>query len=518
MTLILFRRQTVLISLLAAWFLVNYFMHSALPGNNPAFPLGWWGWFDQGEYLKAAKAISNFDFSSGNYFYPPLYPLLGAAFVSVNPMHAFTLVNIVCFLLFAHYFVLMATRYINWWLAVLVLVLTFISPQNIVFDVWVEPWTSTLVSAIFAFLLCDVDKFINNVLKITNLRLMVWGALGGTVFLTRPVDAVVIAPLFVYVVWHIWRGATVPDEKISSAVLRIRNTSALVFSGMLGVVLFLVFNLLVHGSFGGRYFAMADKNGFHMADIFEKLVSLFLDAGPIYNVPDESIFAKLKWLALVVPAAIFGLVKGGATIRIIVVCIAVQLLIYAPYADLLPNGVWHFHNVHYFKWFFPYASLLIVLWLGGLFFKSSNLRTKYAWWLSLVLGVILLSFNFRLKEIDPNEFRVSVFSDGQKDNIRINSVSGAHLIDKVSFPNLTGGFHEVYFSGDAKVKADGVSLNYVRDFRFLPAPSGSDLVFIRPIKADTIEIDLGSMKLGGEQTQPRFFVYRYAIGKLKWVR
>jgi hypothetical protein len=512
------RRHVALLFLLAAMYLMFYLAHPALPGNSATYPLGWWGWFDQGEYLKAAKAISESNFESSNYFYPPLYSLLGAAFIGINPMHAYAVLNMALFLLYAHYFVSMAERYVGWWWAVFILLLTFISPKNTILDVWVEPWTSTLVSAIFAFLFFDVDRHSKCDSKISNPRLMLWGILGGAVFLTRPADAVVISPLFTYVVLQIWRQAPQSQKYHKSIGFRFQNTALLIFSGLSVSVLFVVFNFSIHDSLGGRYFAMAETNGFHFADIFEKLVSLFLDAGAIYNSENDAIFSRLKWLALSVPAAIYGLVKGGATIRVIIACISVQLLIYAPFADLLPTGVWLFHNIHYFKWFIPYSGFLIFLWLRELFRKSPALRQKYAWWFSLVVGSIFLSLNLRLKEINSNEFQVGVFSEGQKKVLRINSVSGAHLIDKISFPTLTGGFDSVYFSGGARVKADGSGLNYVRDFRFLPAPCGSDLVFIRPLTVEMIEIDPGSMTLGSEPVQIRFYRYRFSIGKPKWIR
>ena len=511
------RRHLILLWVLAVLYLFVYFGHPALPGNNPAFPLGWWGWFDQGEYLKAAKAISRFDLESSNFFYPPLYPLLGAIFVVVNPMHAFAILNMACFLLFAHYFVSMAARHTGWWWAALILLLTFVSPNNIILYVWAEPWTSSLVSAIFAFLLFDVDKYTSGELEISKTRLIFWGVLGGAVFLARPVDAVVITPLFLYVVWHIWRGPAASHKYSHSKALRFHKIGTLLVSGLSVVTLFFLFNFFVHGSFGGRYFAMAETNGFHLADVFEKLVSLFLDSGAIYNVPKDAIFAQLKWLALVVPAAIYGLIKGGPTVRIVITCILVQVLIYAPYADLLPTGVWRFQNIHYFKWFLPYAGFLIFLWLNDLFVKSPSSNKRFAWLLSLVLGSIILSINIKLKEIDSNKFAVDVLFDGEKNTLRIDSVLGAHLIDKISFANVTGGFESVYFSTDAKVRADGVSLNFVRDFRFLPAPTGSDLVFIRPLLAQTIEIDPSTMAIGSEHTRPRFFVYRYTIGKPKWL-
>ena len=35
-----------------------YLSHDALPGNNIDYPAGWWGWCDQGIFLRQAQAIA----------------------------------------------------------------------------------------------------------------------------------------------------------------------------------------------------------------------------------------------------------------------------------------------------------------------------------------------------------------------------------------------------------------------------------------------------------------------------
>ena len=49
--------------LLAALYLWRYAADPAVPGGSAQFPEGWWGWWDQGHYLRSATALAqgNFD-------------------------------------------------------------------------------------------------------------------------------------------------------------------------------------------------------------------------------------------------------------------------------------------------------------------------------------------------------------------------------------------------------------------------------------------------------------------------
>ncbi|ART47157.1 hypothetical protein CBP33_02640 [Acidovorax carolinensis] len=508
-------RHTLFLLTVLALYLIAYFSHPALPGNNPAYPLGWWGWFDQGEYLKAAKAIGSHDFSSKNYFYPPLYPLLGAAFATVNPMHAFTVLNAACFIIFAHCFVTTAKRYVGWKWAATIFILTYGFSKHSV-QIWTEPWTSSLVSAIFAFLLGQVDQRTGENFKVSRTQLALWGALGGATFLTRPADAVVISPLFCYVLWRLWRSRWY-QEAPPPVTLIIQKTAALLAPGLLGVALFAGFNLFVHGSIGGRYFSMAETNGFHAVDLLEKTVSLLFDGGTLYNAPTESILFRAKWLALFVPAAIFGFMRGNASTRLILALIATQWLIYSSFADLLPTGVWSYHNIHYFKWIFPYAGLLIAVWIKATPLGVAQRAGARYWWISLTIGTLLLATQLKLDETAKNEVEATLLQDAHGQFLRIRS-STPHTIDKMSVPQLSGDFQAIYFSTNAKVDAGGKELKFVRDYRFLPSEKGVDLVFIRPVRTDVINIHAGDMKLAPTSATPHWFTYRFTMGMPAWLR
>ena len=487
--------------------------HPALPGNNSTYPMGWWGWFDQGEYLKEAKAIADHNFDPRNYFYPPLYPALGAMFVKLNPMHAFAIIDLICFLVFVYYFLSTARQFIGWNWAVAIFIFTFIS-EKVIIAIWVEPWTSTLVAAIFSFLIAQTQKAINENFKISLGQIALWSALGGLIFLTRPVDAAVVTPLYCYILWKILEKFNIND--FGQSIFRpVQVILAFFTPGFIGVILFLGFNFLLYRSLGSPYFSVTASYGFHPSDFFEKAVSILFDSGTIYNVPEESVLFKLKWLALVVPAMIYGLLCGNTLSRVIIAITSVQVLIYFSYADFLPTGIWRYHNIHYFKWLLPYAGLIIALWIKSFPFTFRSSKKRIYWLLSLFLGVFLLSIQLKLVQIPSGELDSSILKDTKGQYLQIKS-SASKNVDKIFIPQLSGEYQSIYFPNSVVVEVDGVDLKYVRDYRFLPSARGVDLIFIRPIKVSTIKIYPGDMKLNQVAEIPEWYTYYFTVASPAW--
>jgi hypothetical protein len=52
----------------AALLLRTYATNPARPGASSRFPLGWWGWWDQSQYLLSARALAHFDFASDQHW------------------------------------------------------------------------------------------------------------------------------------------------------------------------------------------------------------------------------------------------------------------------------------------------------------------------------------------------------------------------------------------------------------------------------------------------------------------
>src|SRR5688500_14810299 len=93
------KQSTITLSFLIFLFLMYvplYLTHPALPHDAVS---GCWGWWDQSQYIKSAKALSQLDLSPAEHWYFPGYALLAAVFYKFMPVHAFFVVNAICLII-----------------------------------------------------------------------------------------------------------------------------------------------------------------------------------------------------------------------------------------------------------------------------------------------------------------------------------------------------------------------------------------------------------------------------------
>lgn len=517
-------RYPLLLALAAAVYLMGYAGHEALPGNNPTYPRGWWGWYDQGEYLKSAAAMMRLDWNPALHRYPPLYPLLAVPFVNLLPMHAFLPIDLFCFLLFIYFFVDFARKYITWPGAVCALLLAFYvrtvgdwSPDIAVLNLWIEPWTTTPVATIISYLIWSFDRTFSQQECPGLGKLAIWGCVGGMVAAARPLEAVVLLPFFLTVLGYV---AIRPVDAGQTVSLRYRvgACAVMVLSGLFWVLLFLLFNYFVHGSLGGRYFvASVQSNGFHFGDIVEKYISIFIDAGELYGVSGEAIFRRMIWMALSVPALIYVALKGNRVFRLAGVMMFLQIALYLPYSDLLPNGIWMYHNIHYFKWLFPYAALFI-FWMikCGVQKEMSERARDWAFVFSVIISLPLLFLHIELVE----DREVQAVTSDRQGVPQVEIVANRPVeMELLRLPTLSGEYGKVYFGWENQVSADGKPLRFIRDYRFVERKSGGvQLLFIRPIVATTVSVHAKELSLRPTDEQNRVFRTRLAFGWPVWAR
>ncbi len=517
-------RYPLLLLLAAAVYMAGYAVHEALPGNNPVYPRGWWGWYDQGEYLKAANAMRHFDWNSALHNYPPIYPLLGVPFVDLLPMHAFLPIDLLCFLLFIYFFVDFAGKYISWTGAVCALVLAFYvrevgdwSPNIALLNLWVEPWTTTPVATIISYLIWSFDRTFSNQ-KYPGLgKLAIWGCVGGIVAATRPLEAVVLLPFYLTVLWSLALRGGCAGQNVTLRS-RIGSSAVLIIPGIFWVLLFLLFNYFVHGSFEGRYFAAnAQGNGFHFSDMVEKYISIFIGAGDLYGVSGEAIYRRMLWMALSVPALIYVALKGNRVFRLAAFMMFLQFILYLPYSDLLPNGIWTYHNIHYFKWLFPYAALFI-FWMirSGIQKEMSERKRDWAFVFSVIISLPILFL--RIELVADRDVHAMTSDQQGVPQVELTADRPVEM-ELVTLPALSGDYPKVYFGGENQVFADGKPLKFIRDYRFFMRGSGGvQLLFIRPVVARSVSIR--AKELSPRPTDEPIGVYRtrLALGWPVWAR
>jgi hypothetical protein len=301
----------------------------------------------------------------------------------------------------------------------------------------------------------------------------------------RPVDAGLAAVFFPGYLWLQFKRDL---YFVSGARLRrVLFTGVALGSGLLvGIALFARYNNHVFGNALGGYIAStATSSGYFVSEFPRKAFSILFDSNTFFLEPGASVVSMYPWMLLTIAGLIVFLIRGDALLRILALAIIFHFCLYAPYGDLLPNGIWRYKNIHYFKWMFPYLMLfawVLVRWVLGVSqtardkrFSARALSMRLA---SVVaITVLLCSIRFAVNEAPVID---QVNSQPAGDSIAIQRPDASSVIDFVDFQGLGGGFNEIYF-GQHHLVADGQPLCLTRDFRLVPAPWGARLLFIRPV-------------------------------------
>lgn len=468
--------------LLGAAYAIIFWRYQAAPGHDPAYPMGWWGWFDQGEYLKSAKAFAAFDFSASEHFCPPLYSMLGAIFVRfADP---FWLIDLFCLLWFAAVFVLFADRYVPRWASLLIFVATVLASHRI-FENFVIPWTTSLATAMLStgvYALVRLQEVweapagnrpLPGVAQAFGIALVV-----GLLFPLRPLD--IILGVILLAAWCV--GAT----RLMSRANRAGSGKMLAaaFAGFLiGPLFYAVFNFTIFGTLNSDYVNDSISNGYFPADVGEKFVSIFRDGRSLYLEPGSGILDRYPWILLVFPSLMYIAVRGDFVLRVLALVVFAQFVLYLPYGDLLPTGLWRFKNIHYFKWTFPYLGLFAWYGVVSVLQAWKTARGRAAVWTLMFAVVITLILSLRL-HIVQRPIEIGMPEGGQPLEGMVFQNPYAQL-DMIDLDGLDGDFRDVYF-GAHVLLVDGEKMRHVTHYRILPAPWGIRILFTRPVTARLI--------------------------------
>lgn len=499
----------VFLSLTLAYIAV-YFAIPATPGNAPsAHPLGWWGWFDQGKYLLSANALAEFDLAPEKHFYPPLYPVLGAIFLKWSSGHPYFALNLFFLLWFSYVFIRFSDQYLPRWASFLLLLSTTIFNYPI-FENYAIPWTSTLSVALLSTGILGLVWFqesrAGSGTRVSGVQVFFVATCLGLLVPTRPADAVVGCAIGLGLLISNWQTRQVAVERVP----RLRQFLFLIVVGsIVGPLLYFGFNFFVFGTPFGSYMQVASANGFFPADLAEKFFSIWLDGFVLYGEPQSGLTDRYPWLLLSLAGVAWVVIRGDTLLRTVALAIVLLFALYLPYGDLLPNGLWRYLNIHYFKWTFPFLALFAVLLARQVL---ASWRQGAGWALPAILlcGIPLFLLSLHLV-VDATP--VSTRTAGRQENISFDLPN--RQIDLVDFKGLAGGFTDVYM-GAHRLFLDGTELKRVRDFRLLPMAWGVRLLFIRPVIGHTVEfIPDPKLTRDAGALGAQFGSYRFVLGALK---
>ena len=176
--------MTLFFSLALLMYVLAYFSSAFVPGHSN--PVGWWGWWDQSQYLRSADGLAHGNLDPSEHWYPLGYSLLGAIFFRWIPLHAFFVPNVVCFLAFGASLVHMAKALglARTWGAA-----AFFGGAvlpSLMLEQYVIPWSTIPLAAAYGWILllylyCMRDGF-------TRGRLVALALLFVAVIAVRPTD------------------------------------------------------------------------------------------------------------------------------------------------------------------------------------------------------------------------------------------------------------------------------------------------------------------------------------------
>ncbi len=442
-----------------------YLGFPALPGNNQEYPLGWWGWWDQSQYLKSAQAFAVWNLSADQHWYPLAYPILGAVFVKALPMHAFFFVDLTCFVALAWLLVLLSRRLgLGDWAGVGAFVVGVLASKTLLTQ-YVIPWTTTPVVALL------VASFVLHLLGVQEgfsaPLTAALAALVAAVAAFRPVEVLPLIPVVVHVAWILLHRA---------ARERCRRDAMLpIIAGALGGTLVLAAYAALHVAiYGWRkspYMGNIGDLGLDPAIIPFRAFVLLLNPRPFYGVGEGVVERYPLFLV-----GLWGLAYAMlfvASARVIGAAVLIALVSYLAFVDFLPSGIWTYHNIHYWKWLFPLLGLL------ALVAARHALNTGWRRALGVAIAFAPLAFVHLDARVQPP---IALAPQGAH-SISLNSLPGTP-ITALRLTGVEGGETDVYL-GTHFIETRSHRLRHFSDFRLVRvAADDLRLVFTRPVRLD----------------------------------
>ncbi len=467
-------------------YLGYYLANPSLPGNNPAYPLGWWGWFDQGKYIQSAQALWAHHFSPALNWFPLGYSLLAAPFIGMLPMHPFFFVDLAGLLIAYAAFQSFALRLAvaRHWSAPL-FILTAMADQRLA-RTWAVPWNTTASAALiwlaFAGTAAQLAAAAPAQDRWRLSRFFGLGVVFGAMPLVRPTDALITALC----------GGALLIAEFGRRRVRWQDAAALIAGGLIVLVPYGMLYLRIYGLHETAYVIQSGRLGFAFSEFPWKAYVLLIDPRPWFP-SGVSLLARCPWIALgiagVVPAVLqtSGAVRWSATL--LAVAILAYCVVFFSYIDLLPSGLWMYANVHYFQWVFPGVGLFAFLLLRAL--RGSERRTAIV---SLIVTLIVLSVRIEA--------------------VRVGNQSPARM---VQFPGVSGRWGHIYFGNEVLRDARGTMTNIIQ-MRLLPDGEGVRAIALRRMFVGPVQWAPGGAPSPQAQTiVPKRWGERITFGYPLWL-
>lgn len=439
----------LLFAMLLVYFVVVY---PGFPGANQDHPLGYFGWWDQGQYLKQLRDLLSSGVSGLNSgFYPPGYMILALPFAKflqffTNSYAEFALIALNTTLVILSV-VIFAGRLAGAKAVLFILALSFLIVfSDVVRNALIIPWSSSLtlfVASLF-FYIVSSDRIMFKRSSKEIIILIFYGMLLSILLHTRPQDfAIISLSSILYLIFTIYKTSSVG-----------RNVYvAFISFTLVEVVLYLLADGLTFGSVYGT-----SQHGFLFGDHIDKFLGI-ISGDQTYGTMSQSLLDRgVVEGTLIVMLILAGIIFGKIEIK---VALILWFVIYLAFSDFGPHNFLRYELFHYFKT--PLILSLVV-------FISSFTYSRML--ILNVLTFVVLLFHTRinftdiqygLEKVSANE---SIWEVSTNDNVDGLFISGLTTIDA-----LNSGTQNILFVPPS-ITVNNVKLVPFKEYRVFQGSSG----------------------------------------------
>jgi len=376
-----YRDLLLVMTFYLAAFAAFHLKHLIFSGNAPYWEI----WGDQVQYIHSARAFLHGVLTPEDHWYPPLYSLLISPFSWLPPLVATLIPDLLCYILAFVGFREVARQFSfsRWEILVLFLLATVIYPYPWVAQSWVIPWTTTLAAALIWLSLAQASRFFHGDAQrpLPGKTAFLQGILLALIPLCRPADAIVSGIIGLCLLKPL-----LLDRR------DWRNLGMICAGGLLTLSCYFLIHVRIYGFRPTGYMEVSAAFGMNFAWLGWKAYLILIEPRPWY--PDgPSILEVLPWLPLGLAGMLLCAKQPNQRMLTTLVTLpsVAYLGVMLAYVDLLPSGLWRYHNFHYFKWLVPLIALFA--WYFVKEFKRRKLESL------ATLGVVLLITSVRYDPI-----------------------------------------------------------------------------------------------------------------------
>lgn len=318
----------------------------------------WWGWNDQGHYIKDALAWSVGNLNPSLHYYFPGYGLLAAPFVHITPYNPFCIPDFVSFvatiMLLARWSTLLLPQ--RRWAPVATVWLLFFAwvLKSKALIVWLDPWDTTPVVPLELFCLLLVIRFMGEPSRVRGFLIGLVVALGGAF---RPTDAALYGGFSALFCFYALFG------------VELKNAINVVLSAFCGLIVgampLALGYFLPQGFHQSAYLLLSRGIGFDWRLLPERWVSIMLNSQPWLS-GGPGLIENFPWIATGIAGILASVyaarTKVEFTPSLLLGLVSIsQLIMYLCYRDLHPTGLFAYGNQHYFKGFVAVSVLFSII-------------------------------------------------------------------------------------------------------------------------------------------------------------